>query len=62
MSIVGTRSFPLDDTDDDRSLPPNASYEESRLLLQEQFPRYLTASPRKYLKPLVILPFQPLNL
>ncbi|ORZ02493.1 sulfate transporter family-domain-containing protein [Syncephalastrum racemosum] len=40
-----TRSFPLDDTDDDRSLPPNASYEESRLLLQEQFPRYLTASP-----------------
>lgn len=42
---IGTRSFHLDDSDDEQTLPPNAS--ETRVLLSgdEHIPRYLTASP-----------------
>ncbi|KAI9475898.1 MAG: sulfate transporter family-domain-containing protein [Benjaminiella poitrasii] len=41
-----TRSFCIEDTDDDENLPPNASTETQMLLTTEdQIPRYLTSSP-----------------
>lgn len=49
---LGTRSFQLEDTDDDEihHLPPNASTAETQALLttEDAVPRYLTASPRKF--------------
>ncbi|KAI9315849.1 sulfate transporter family-domain-containing protein [Dichotomocladium elegans] len=40
-----TRSFHLDDSDDEVTLPPNASETRGLISSDETFPRYMTASP-----------------
>jgi len=50
--MLGTRSFHLEDTDDEEvhHLPPNASTAENQALLttEDRVPRYLTSSPCKF--------------
>jgi hypothetical protein len=48
--FAGARSFHIEDTDDEEVHPPNASSAETQMLLsvEDQIPRYNTASPCKY--------------
>ncbi|KAI8880175.1 hypothetical protein K501DRAFT_191891 [Backusella circina FSU 941] len=43
--IIGTRSLHVEDTDDDENYPPNAHETTALMSLEDQVPRYLTASP-----------------